>query len=77
MADAPNIPVGLPGGPEDSPAVRLFALWRRGQPPDLRAFLAGAGHLDDDELTEVLCTDQRERWLRGDRPAAETYLQLH
>jgi hypothetical protein len=23
------------------------------------------------------CTDQRERWLRGDRPAAETYLQLH
>ena len=77
MADAPNIPVGPSGGPEDGPAVRLFALWRRGQPPDLRAFLAGAGHLDDDELTEVLCTDQRQRWLRGDRPAAETYLQLH
>jgi urea transport system substrate-binding protein len=28
-------------------------------------------------LTDVLCTDQRERWLHGQRPPIEAYLQLH
>jgi hypothetical protein len=55
----------------------LSALWRHGQAPDLRAFLAEAGRLDAAELTDVLCTDQRQRWLHGQRPEAEAYIALH
>ena len=57
--------------------ARLSALWRHGQGPDLRAFLAGAGRLNAAELTDVLCTDQRQRWLHGQRPEVEAYIALH
>ncbi len=57
--------------------ARLSALWRHGQGPDLRAFLAGAGRPSAAELTDVLCTDQRQRWLHGQRPEVEAYLALH
>jgi hypothetical protein len=57
--------------------ARLSALWRHGQGPDLREFLAGAGRLSAAELTDVLCTDQRQRWLHGQRPEVEAYLALH
>ena len=57
--------------------ARLSALWRHGQEPDLRAFLAGAGRLSAAELTDVLCTDQRQRWLHGQRPEVEAYIALH
>ena len=57
--------------------ARLSALWRQGQEPDLLAFLAGAGRLSAAELTDALCTDQRQRWLRGQRPEIEAYLALH
>jgi hypothetical protein len=46
MSDTPDRPSDLSAkvGPSDRP-VRLSALWRRGQAPDLRAFLAGSGPL--------------------------------
>jgi urea transport system substrate-binding protein len=28
-------------------------------------------------LTDVLCTDQRQRWLHGQRPSVEAYIALH
>jgi urea transport system substrate-binding protein len=57
--------------------ARLSALWRQRQAPDLRAFLAEAGRLDAAELTDLLCSDQRQRWLHGQRPAVESYIALH
>jgi Tol biopolymer transport system component/predicted Ser/Thr protein kinase len=56
--------------------VEISALWRQGRPPDLGAFLARAGSLSAEELVDVLCVDQRERWLRGERPPAENYLKV-
>lgn len=79
MSDTPRHPFGLSRRPEPSegPAARLSALWRHGQGPDLLAFLAGAGRLDAAELTDVLCTDQRQQWLHGQRPEVEAYIALH
>ena len=79
MSDTPGQPSGLSRSPESSedPAARLSALWRQGQEPDLKEFLAGAGRLSAAELTDVLCTDQRQRWLHGQRPEVEAYIALH
>ena len=79
MSDTPDHPSDLSRrpGPSEGPVARLSALWRHGQGPDLRAFLAGAGRLSAAELTDVLCTDQRQRWLHGQRPEVEAYLALH
>jgi hypothetical protein len=79
MSDTPDRPSGLSRSPGSSadPVARLFALWRQGQEPDLKEFLAGAGLLNAAELTDVLCTDQRQRWLRGQRPEVEAYITLH
>ena len=79
MSDTPGHPSDLSRSPESSegPVARLSALWRHGQEPDLRAFLAGAGRLNAAELTDVLCTDQRQRWLHGQRPEVEAYIALH
>ena len=79
MSDTPGHPSDLSRRPEPSegPVARLSALWRHGQEPDLRAFLAGAGRLNAAELTDVLCTDQRQRWLHGQRPEVEAYIALH
>lgn len=85
MSDTPDHPSDLSQSPSDLPqrpgpsenaVARLSALWRHGQSPDLRAFLAGTGLLSAAELTDVLCTDQRERWLDGQRPAVEDYFEL-
>jgi hypothetical protein len=57
--------------------ARLSDIWRQGQEPDLKEFLAGAGRLSAAELTDVLCADQRQRWLHGQRPEVEAYLALH
>ncbi len=79
MSDMPGYPSDLsrrPGSSE-SPVARLSALWRHGHGPDLRAFLAGAGRLSAVELTDVLCSDQRQRWLHGQRPQVEAYIALH
>ncbi len=56
---------------------RLSHLWQRGQRPDVHRVLAEAGHVAPDRLAAVLGVDQRERWLRGERPPAEMYLQRY
>ena len=45
--------------------------------PDLRAFLAAPGRLNAADLTDVVRTDQRQRWLHGQRPEVEAYIALH
>jgi len=79
MSDTPGHPSGLSWNPgfSEGPVARLSALWRHGQEPDLRPFLAGAGRLNAAELTDVFCTDQRQRWLHGQRPKVEAYIALH
>jgi tetratricopeptide (TPR) repeat protein len=56
---------------------RLSLLWRRGQRPDVRQFLAAAGDLSAGHLAAVLAVDQRQRWRAGERPPAEEYLQQY
>jgi tetratricopeptide (TPR) repeat protein len=60
-----------------SPATHLSALWRQAPGPDLGAFLEQAGPLSAEQLAAVLGIDQRQRWLRGERPPAEDYLRLY
>ncbi len=63
--------------PPGSPARRLEALWRKGQRPEVAAFLADLGPISPTELAEVLCVDQRRRWPRGERLPSEHYLQAY
>jgi hypothetical protein len=63
--------------PTATPAQRLWQLWRQGQHPNVRDFLAGAGGLPPAQVAAVLLVDQRERWQLGERVSAETYLQLY
>ena len=67
MSDTPDHTSDLPRtkAASENPVARLSALWRHGQKPDLQEFLAGAGQLSAAELTDVLCTDQHERWMDG------------
>ncbi len=60
-----------------SPAEQLWALWRRGQRPDVDAFLAQSGPLPPAQVAAVLRVDQRERWQAGERVLAETYLERY
>jgi tetratricopeptide (TPR) repeat protein len=53
----------------------LWLLWQEGRQPDLRPFLAACGELSPAQLAAVAAVDQHERWQRGERVAAETYLQ--
>ena len=59
------------------PDRELWRLWREGQRPDVRRFLAGAGDLALHQVAAVLAVDQRERWQSGERVPAEVYLQEH
>jgi WD40 repeat protein len=68
------MPDAAPGRP--NPARELRQLWQAGQRPDVRDFLAGAGHLAPCQVAAVLLADQRERWRIGERIPAETYLHL-
>jgi serine/threonine-protein kinase len=52
-------------------------MWRHAAAPDLTAFLDQAGTLSAEQLASVLCVDQRQRWLRGERPLVEDYLRLY
>jgi serine/threonine-protein kinase len=58
-------------------AEQLWQLWRRGQRPEVDAFLARAGPLSPDRVAAVLRVDQRERWQAGEHILAEMYLQRH
>jgi tetratricopeptide (TPR) repeat protein len=52
-------------------------MWRQGQWPDLRRFLADTGELPPAQLAAVLAVDQRECWRSGRRLPAEMYLQQY
>src|SRR5262245_26299896 len=59
------------------PAEQLRRLWRQGQRPDIRQFLAGAGSLSLAQVVAVLRADQEARWQAGERVPAEAYLAMH
>src|SRR5947209_20175149 len=55
---------------------QYWHLWRQGQRPDLRGFIAARPGLSADEVAAVIAIDQYERWLAGHRVSAEQYLPL-
>ena len=57
-------------------SAQFSAMWRQAERPDLSTFLAWAGQITPEQLSQILCVDQRERWLRGERPDTEYYLDL-
>jgi serine/threonine protein kinase/tetratricopeptide (TPR) repeat protein len=59
----------------ETPTGQLSCLWLCGQAPDVQEFLAALGPLDPAQVVALLRVDQRERWQRGERVAAEDYLQ--
>jgi hypothetical protein len=73
--DSSALPQQPPETARQDPAWQLWRLWRQGQRPDLREFLAGTGPLPALRLVAVLRIDQRERWQRGERVPAEVYLR--
>jgi predicted Ser/Thr protein kinase len=68
-------------GPRPEPAADaaedLLQRWRRGERPDVDAFLAATGPLPPDQLAAVLRVDQRQRWQAGERVLAESYFQRY
>jgi WD40 repeat protein/tRNA A-37 threonylcarbamoyl transferase component Bud32 len=48
-------------------------LWADDCPPDLDAYLAGAGTIDAAQLARLTRIDQAQRWNRGERPLVEHY----
>ena len=65
-------------GPEsmEDLSAQFSALWREAAKPDLKVFLARAGAITAEQLSQILCADQRERWLRGERSEIEYYLNI-
>jgi predicted Ser/Thr protein kinase len=63
--------------PATDAAEDLLQLWRRGERPDVEAFLAATGPLPLDQLATVLRVDQRQRWQTGERVLAESYFQRY
>jgi hypothetical protein len=61
---------------DQSPEQRLWQLWRQGQPPVLRDFLAQYPEASTTQIAAAIGVDQYERWQRGERPLAEEYLPL-
>jgi predicted Ser/Thr protein kinase len=74
----PDKPTAGPGPEQaEDAAEELLRRWRRGDRPDVDAFLVAAGPLPLDQLAAVLRVDQRQRWQTGERVLAETYFQRH
>src|SRR6266851_4023517 len=65
-----------PGGARN-PVQEFESLWGKGQVPNVREFLQKTGSLTGQQIVEVLCIDQWQRWQQGDRIPAETYLEMH
>src|SRR6516225_8883006 len=65
----------FPARSADDLPRRLELLWHEGPRPEVRQFVSAAGPLSSQDLAAVLRVDQRERWLRGERLPAETYLE--
>ena len=65
-----------PGGARN-PVQEFESLWGKCQVPNVREFLQKTGNLSPQQIVEVLCIDQWQRWQQGDRIPAETYLEMH
>jgi hypothetical protein len=48
-----------------------------GSPGDLRARLTAGDQISEEDLIELLCSDQARRWRAAAHIPAETYLSLH
>jgi WD40 repeat protein len=59
---------------DETPDAQLSGQWRQGRRLDVAEFLAGFADLNASEVVAVLLVDQRERWQRGERIPAESYL---
>ena len=70
-------PTPLPAPARTDVAECFQALWDAGNLPEVDQFLARAGELPPFEEAAVLRVDQRERWRRGERMPAESYLARH
>jgi WD40 repeat protein len=70
--DRPETPA-----PPLAPARQWLQRWHQGDAGDVRAFLAAVGPLAPEQVAAVLLVEQRERWRRGQRPAAEAYLAAY
>jgi serine/threonine protein kinase len=60
-----------------NPVQEFESLWGKGQVPNVREFLQKTTDLTPQQIVEVLCIDQWQRWQQGDRVPAETYLEMH
>jgi predicted Ser/Thr protein kinase len=61
----------------ESPSAQFSAMWRHAERPDLRTFLAAGGKITAEQLSQILCVDQRERWMLGERPETEYYVNVY
>lgn len=61
----------------DSLSAQFSTMWCHAEKPDLRTFLAAVGNITAEQLSQVLCVDQRERWMRGERPETEYYINIY
>jgi hypothetical protein len=61
----------------EPPPAHFSAMWRHAERPDLKTFLASVGEITAEQLSQILCVDQRERWMRGERPETEYYINIH
>jgi predicted hydrocarbon binding protein len=77
-AEKPVVPPAPAGeqASNETPSAQFSAMWRRAEGPDLKTFLAAVGKISAEQLSQILCVDQRERWMRGERPETEYYLKV-
>jgi len=61
----------------EPPSAQFSAMWRHAERPDLRTFLAAVGKITAEQLSQILCVDQRERWMRDERPETEYYINIY
>lgn len=57
-----------------SPSTEFQRQWQTGQQPRIEAFVSGQPGLSVSELAAIARVDLRQRWRRGERPAASDYL---
>src|SRR5919197_5976744 len=76
MSDTTPRSMGETAQGRRGPEQRLWSLWRKGQRPDVRAFLGEYPGLTPDQVAGVLAIDQYERWSLRERVPAEEYLAM-
>jgi serine/threonine-protein kinase len=77
VPEKPDLGPGSSGLPKRNPVQEFESLWEKGQVPNVREFLLKTTNLTPQQIVEVLCIDQWQRWQQGDRIPAETYLEMH